>query len=62
MPTQGLHIVGMGILWVLWVLLALVTYTTLLNTGPWFGEIYYVGEPAVSRMKTGLHGTRGALQ
>ena len=39
---------------------ALVTYTILLNTGPRFAAIYYVGKPAVSKLKTGLHGTRGA--
>ena len=39
---------------------ALVTYTILLNTGPRFADIYYVGKPAVSKLKTGLHGTRGA--
>ena len=60
MHTQGFHIVGLGILRVLWVLLALVTYTILLNTGPRFADIYYVGKPAVSKLKTGLHGTRGA--
>ena len=61
MPAQGFHIIGMGILRVLWVLLALVTYTILLNTGPRFANIYCVEEPAVSRLKTGLHGTRGAI-
>ena len=40
---------------------ALVTYTILLNTGPRFADIYYVGEPAASILKTGLHGIRGAI-